>query len=139
MASDRSSDCEAWTLQTDGSSKGNPGRAGAAFLLSRGEEVASAGKKHLGITTNNVAEYEAVIMGLEEALRLGVKNLTLVTDSRLVANQILGTYRVHKEHLRPLNQRCRQLVKKLEQFRVKLVSSHQNRAHNLAEAAAEET
>ena len=136
MASNRAGKKGEWVLETDGSSKGNPGRAGAAFILSRGDQVVAAGSKHLGVATNNVAEYTAVLMGLEEALRLGAESLTLVTDSRLVANQLLGIFQVRKEHLRPLNRRCRSLIRRLSSFKVRVVPSGKNRAHRLAEEAS---
>jgi ribonuclease HI len=124
-------------LETDGSSRGNPGKAGAGYVLSMDGKVV-ADKRHLGITTNNVAEYTAMIMGLERATRMGASRLVAVTDSLLLARQMAGSYRVRQSHLKPLHKRCMELVSKLQSFEIRYVPSHQNRAHLLAHQAAGE-
>jgi ribonuclease HI len=125
-------------LETDGASRGNPGRAGAGFILSRNGEIISKGSRYLGIATNNVAEYAGMIMGLEEALERGEKRLLVLTDSLLVARQLKGEYKVKKAHLKPLHRRCLDLISKFDFFRIEYVPSSRNRAHALAEEATEE-
>jgi ribonuclease HI len=125
-------------IETDGASRGNPGRAGAGFILSRNSEIISEGSRYLGISTNNVAEYTGMIMGLEEALGRGEKRLLALTDSLLVARQLTGEYRVKKAHLKPLHRRCMDLISRFDSFRVEYVPSSKNRAHALAELATEE-
>jgi ribonuclease HI len=126
-------------IETDGASRGNPGKAGAGFILSRNGEIISKGNRHLGISTNNVAEYTGMIMGLEEALELGERRLLALTDSLLVVRQLNGEYRVKKTHLKPLHRRCLDLISKFDSFRVEHVPSNRNRAHALAERATEDS
>jgi len=125
-----------FVLETDGSSKGNPGRAGAGYILSVDGRVVVQGKRHLGITTNNVAEYAAMIMGLEKARELGVTKIVVITDSLLLAKQMGGSYKVRQPHLRSLHKRCVDLASKFDSFEIRYMPSEQNRAHLLAEQAA---
>ena len=74
-----------WRLQVDGGSRGNPGPAGAgAVLFDPAGEKKGEVSRYLGETTNNVAEYQALLLGLKMALDLGVKNLEIFADSQLV-------------------------------------------------------
>jgi ribonuclease HI/probable phosphoglycerate mutase len=87
-------------LFTDGASRGNPGQAGAGAVIydENGQELA-AKAVYLGTCTNNVAEYKALLIGLEEALRLGCTELTIALDSELIVRQIQGRYKVKNETL----------------------------------------
>jgi ribonuclease HI len=124
------------TLETDGASKGNPGPSGAGYVLSAGGRTVARGKEHLGVTTNNVAEYRAMIMGLEKARQLDARKVVVLTDSLLILRQIQGVYRVRKDHLKLLHGRCMDLISGLDDFSITYVPSSQNRAHRLAEEAA---
>ncbi|MBD3179452.1 MAG: reverse transcriptase-like protein [Candidatus Latescibacteria bacterium] len=99
------------TIYCDGASRGNPGPSSAAAVayLPSGEELISRAKK-LGRTTNNVAEYRALIMAMELALELGADKVFLKLDSQLVVNQMNGDYRIKSKHLRELADRARQLA-----------------------------
>lgn len=90
--------CEAYI---DGASRGNPGPAGIGivFLGKEGTPVRQV-SKYLGETTNNVAEYLALVYALVEALRAGYQTLSVKTDSELLARQVNGQYRVRDPHLR---------------------------------------
>jgi ribonuclease HI len=90
-------------LHVDGASRGNPGEAGAGFWLhdGQGQRIAQV-SRYVGVSTNNVAEYMALIWGLEEAKRLGVRDITIKTDSELVVRQVQGIYRVRHDNLIPL-------------------------------------
>jgi len=123
-------------LETDGSSMGNPGKAGVGYILSINGKVVAQARKHLGVTTNNVAEYTAMLMGLRKAREMGASRVIALTDSLLLAKQIAGSYRVRQGHLKPLHAECLELASKLQSFEVRYVPSHQNRAHLLAEEAA---
>lgn len=91
-----------FTLNFDGASKGNPGLAGAgAVIYKNGEEIWSS-RKFVGYKTNNQAEYLALILGLEGALTLGIKSLSVLGDSLLVINQVNGVYKVKSESLQEL-------------------------------------
>lgn len=87
-------------LFTDGASRGNPGQAGAGAVLYDENSLELAAKSvYLGTCTNNVAEYKALLIGLQEALRLGCAELTIALDSELIVRQIQGRYKVKNETL----------------------------------------
>ena len=87
-------------LFTDGASRGNPGQAGAGAVLYDDNSLELAAKSvYLGTCTNNVAEYKALLIGLEEALQLGCTELTIALDSELIVRQIEGRYKVKNETL----------------------------------------
>jgi len=114
-------------LRTDGGARGNPGPAGAGFVLedASGARLSSGGR-YLGETTNNVAEYEALIWGLEVADSLGVRRLRVLCDSELVVRQINGVYRVKHENLKPLFARTRSLLERFGSWEVVHVRREQN-------------
>ena len=91
-------------LFTDGGARGNPGPAAYAYVLEDedGEVVAAHGEA-IGVATNNVAEYSALIAGLEKAVELGVSELDVISDSELMVKQMRGEYRVKNEALRELS------------------------------------
>ncbi|MDY0390142.1 MAG: ribonuclease HI family protein [Desulfobulbus oligotrophicus] len=90
-------------LFTDGASRGNPGQAGAGAVLltDQGEELATC-SVYLGICTNNIAEYKALLIGLDEARRCGCTELAVFLDSELIVRQVQGRYKVKSEALLPL-------------------------------------
>ena len=90
-------------LSTDGGARGNPGPAAYGYVLEAedGTVLAAHGEK-IGVATNNVAEYRALIAGLEKALELHVDEIEVVSDSELVVKQMRGEYRVKNEALREL-------------------------------------
>lgn len=88
---------------TDGGARGNPGPAGIGVVLKTKEgKTVGEWSKFLGITTNNQAEYKALILALEEARALGVEELECRLDSELVVKQLQGEYRVKHPDLKPL-------------------------------------
>jgi len=93
-----------WTLRCDGGSRGNPGPGALGYVLTdpAGAEVEARGS-FLGTVTNNVAEYRALIAGLEAARRHGVERLRVCMDSELVVRQMTGEYRVKHPGLKPLH------------------------------------
>lgn len=103
-------------LHTDGASKGNPGPSGIGVVLYReGEEepVAAIGES-IGVTTNNVAEYQALLRGLSEALLRGADEIEVRTDSELMARQIQGRYKVTSPLLLPLHAEARHLLSRFD-------------------------
>lgn len=90
-------------LFIDGASKGNPGAAGIGVLVTtvEGETVAEIGES-IGTATNNVAEYKALLRGLEEAQARGAERVTIHTDSELMARQMEGRYKINAPHLKAL-------------------------------------
>ena len=91
-------------VNVDGGARGNPGPAAVAAVASTpdGEIVAERGER-IGEATNNVAEYRAVLLGIELARELGASEIELVGDSELIVHQLRGDYKVKQEHLRPLH------------------------------------
>jgi ribonuclease HI len=121
----------------DGASRGNPGLAtiGATIKDRQGRLIASV-SQCIGRTTNNQAEYRALIAALEEATRLGAKEVAINLDSQLVVRQIRGEYRVKKTELKPLYQRVKQLQNCLESCTIKYIPRQQNlEADRLANSA----
>jgi probable phosphoglycerate mutase len=101
-------------LFTDGGARGNPGPAAYGYVLEADDgTVLDARGERIGRATNNVAEYRALIAGLEKALELGVANLTVVSDSELMVRQMRGEYRVKNEALRDLRDEAERLARKL--------------------------
>jgi ribonuclease HI len=124
-------------LRTDGGARGNPGPAGAGFVLqdSSGAVVADGGK-FLGVATNNEAEYEALRWGLETALARGVRTIEVRADSELVVRQVLGVYRVKNARLAPLHAQVMRLLGEFEGHHVMHVRRAENQAaDDLANAA----
>ena len=125
------------TICTDGASRGNPGPAaiGATIKDEQGKLIAHISQR-IGQATNNQAEYRAVIAALEEAIRLGAKQVNISSDSQLAVRQIRDEYRVRKATLKPLYQQVKQLQNLLEDFTIIHIPRQQTKeAHNLAHSA----
>ena len=114
-------------IHSDGASRGNPGLAaiGATIKDEQGKLIARISQR-IGRTTNNQAEYRAIIAALEEATKLGARQVELNSDSELVVRQIKGEYRVKKVTLKPLYQRVKQLESCLESFTINHIPRQQN-------------
>lgn len=125
-----------YLLFTDGACRGNPGIGGAGAVLMDGRgEVLATGKKYLGHCTNNIAEYEALILGVEEALNRRCLRLQIRLDSELLVKQILGEYKVKNPRLKVLMERVRNLLSRLETYTI-LHTAREGNA--LADALANE-
>ncbi len=125
------------TINTDGASYGNPGPAaiGAVIRNEQGKVIANISQP-IGQTTNNQAEYRAIIAALEEAVRLEANQVDLRTDSELIVRQISGQYRVKKASLKPLYLRVKQLQSQFQGCTIAHVAGEENEeAHNLANRA----
>jgi phosphoribosylglycinamide formyltransferase-1 len=113
---------------TDGASRGNPGPAAAGFVLYDQNKFQLCAKAvYLGPTTNNVAEYTALINALQAAQKFDPKNLTLYSDSELLVRQINGLYRVKSEQIRPLFQQALQLLEKFENWKLQHITRDKNK------------
>jgi len=116
-------------IHTDGAARGNPGPAGAGAILrdaATGEVLAEVAQG-LGRATNNVAEWTAVRLALEEARRLGADRVDLRMDSELVARQITGIYRVKHPDLKPIHAAVMQLLRGFDGYTVGHVPRELNR------------
>ena len=117
------------TIHTDGAARGNPGPAAIGVTLHDGTgKLLAKISERIGVTTNNVAEYRAVIAGLQKAIQLGAKEVSLVSDSELVVRQLNGRYKVKNAGLRPLYSEVVKLAGKLEKFTATNVRRGQNAA-----------
>jgi ribonuclease HI len=91
-------------LSTDGGARGNPGPAAFAYVLEAEDgTVLAAHGETIGVATNNVAEYRALVAGLEKAAELGLDEVEVVSDSELLVKQMRGEYRIKNEALRALS------------------------------------
>jgi ribonuclease HI len=116
-----------WTLYCDGASRGNPGPAGAgALLVDPLGEIRVQSGEYLGQTTNNVAEYRALLLGLKKAQDLGVRKLQVFADSELLVRQLNGSYRVKAPHLLPLWQAATKELQKFESHAISHVPREEN-------------
>ena len=114
-------------LRSDGGARGNPGPAGAGFVIQVGGDTICRGGRFLGSCTNNVAEYEALIWGLENVHALGHARVTVFADSELLVKQVNGQYRVKNEGLKPLFLRALTLLRGFESYEVRHVRRELNK------------
>ena len=114
-------------LFTDGGSRGNPGPAAYGFVLEAEDgTVLAAHGEAIGIATNNVAEYSALIAGLERAADLSLTDVEVVSDSELMVKQMRGEYKVKNEALRELSLRASRLASSLGSVRYTAVRREHN-------------
>src|SRR5688572_25481534 len=108
---------ETFTLEFDGGSRGNPGPAALGVVVRAGDgtPVVTLGR-YLGVATNNVAEYRALVTGLQKARELGAKRLRVRGDSELIIKQMKGEYRVKHPDLRPLYEEAQDLAAQFDEF-----------------------
>jgi ribonuclease HI len=105
-------------LSTDGGARGNPGPAAYGYVLETDDgTILAAHGETIGVATNNVAEYRALIAGLEKAIEVGVDELEVVSDSELLVKQMKGEYRVKNENLRPLAVQASRLARQVGRVR----------------------
>jgi ribonuclease HI len=116
-----------WLLMVDGAARGNPGDAGCgAVILDRSGTVVKELSRYLGRATNNVAEYEGLLMGLEALLQLGKRRIRVQSDSQLLVRQLNGEYRVKNEKLKMLFQKAVTLLRQFEAYRILYVPRELN-------------
>ena len=114
-------------LYTDGGARGNPGPAAAAYVLEAEDKtVLDARGQTIGVATNNVAEYRALVAGLEKAVELGVDELEVVSDSELLVKQMNGEYRVKNAALIELSLDAAHLARKIPRIRYRAVRRAEN-------------
>jgi len=114
-------------LFTDGGARGNPGPAAYGYVLEDGDgAVLDSRGEAIGVATNNVAEYSALIAGLEKAVELAVTELEVVSDSELMVKQMRGEYKVKNEALRELSLRAGRIARELGRVRYTAVRREHN-------------
>ena len=131
---------EPLSIFTDGASRGNPGEAGAGvqILDADGEEIFVTGR-YLGNCTNNMAEYQALLLGLVEAERIGARSVAFCLDSELIVRQIQGIYKVKNKNLKPLFSEAMTRLAAFDSWHIRHVPRSENqRADQLANMAIDE-
>jgi ribonuclease HI len=123
----------------DGAARGNPGPAVAGVWIEpRGGQAAEELFEGLGKTTNNVAEYSALLMALKRAQELGAEEVEILSDSKLLVEQVNGNYRVKAEHLKPLVSEAVRRAKGFRRFSLAHVRRERNtNADRLANRGAD--
>jgi len=111
----------------DGGARGNPGPAAAACVITTPDgHVLAERARLLGATTNNVAEYQALLLGLQTARELGAREVEVIGDSELIARQITGVYRVKRESLRALHRNALEALREFERWSIRTVPRERN-------------
>ena len=114
-------------LSTDGGARGNPGPAAYAYVLEAEDgTVLAAHGEAIGVATNNVAEYRALVEGLRKAAELHVDEVEVVSDSELLVKQMRGEYRVKNEALRELSDEATRLARAVGKVRYTAVRREHN-------------
>ena len=116
-----------WRLNTDGAAKGNPGPAGAGWVLINEETgITVKDGRFLGEATNNEAEYQALIIGLEQSLIQGAKEIVVRMDSELLVRQINGVYKVRNPRLAVFFEKAKDLLRKFSKYDIIHIPREQN-------------
>jgi len=127
-------------IHVDGGARGNPGPAAIGVVVSDGDgEVVEEIAEPIGLATNNVAEYRAVLKALERAAALGATELELIGDSELVARQLTGAYKVKHPSMKPLHAEATSALSAFDRWSIRSVPRAQNaRADALVNAALDD-
>jgi ribonuclease HI len=128
------------TAYTDGASRGNPGNAGIGILFvdEKGDIIKEI-CEYIGQTTNNIAEYTAMVTALKEAIEMNFEEIEIISDSELMVKQINGEYQVKNEGLKPLYKEACELLKEFKKYTVRHVRrEHNKKADKLANRGIDE-
>lgn len=114
-------------VHVDGGARGNPGPAAAGAVLATPDgAVIDEASRTLGRATNNVAEYQGLLLGLERARELGATEVEVINDSELIAKQVNGVYKVKHADMKPLHARARVALRGFERWSIRSVPRAQN-------------
>ena len=120
-------DAPTLVVHVDGGARGNPGPAAIGIVVSnRDGEVLDEVAERIGVATNNVAEYQALLKGLERAAALGAREVEIVNDSELVARQLTGAYKVKHPSMKPLYEQAISALRGFDRWRIRSVPRAQN-------------
>ena len=115
------------TVHVDGGARGNPGPAAIGVVVSGPDgEVLDEVAERIGVATNNVAEYRALLRGLERAAALGAREIDLVNDSELVAKQLTGAYKVKHPAMKPLYDEAMSALRGFDRWSIRSVPRAEN-------------
>jgi ribonuclease HI len=114
-------------VNVDGGSRGNPGPAAIAAVVQDGNgEIVEERSEAIGTATNNVAEYRALLLGIERAAALGARRLELIGDSELIVRQVNGEYKVKDDALRELHRQVHDALQGFEKWSIRHVRRDEN-------------
>ena len=116
-----------YSLYTDGGARGNPGPAASGFVICEGGEIIAREGKYLGVATNNQAEYNAILLGLEKALKYNIQELECFLDSELVAKQLKLEYKVKNKDLAAIFLKAWNLSKKFKRIKFHHIPREKNK------------
>jgi ribonuclease HI len=127
-------------VHVDGGARGNPGPAAIGVVISTPDgDVIDEVAERIGVATNNVAEYQALLRGIERASALGASQLELINDSELVARQLTGAYKVKHPAMKPLYEQAMTALRPFARWTIRNVPRAQNaRADALVNAALDD-
>ncbi len=116
-------------IYCDGASSGNPGHAGIGVVIHlKGTSHKDYRiSEYIGISTNNFAEYSALIRGLEEAKSIGLKKIDIFLDSELLVKQLSGAYKISSANLKPLWEKTKKMLKEFDEYRITHILRELNR------------
>jgi ribonuclease HI len=128
-------------VHVDGGARGNPGPAAIGVVVSEPDgQLLDEIAERIGVATNNVAEYKAVLRGLERAAELGARAVEIVNDSELVARQLTGVYKVKHPSMKPLHKEAISALRGFDRWEIRSVPRAENaRADALVNAALDGT
>jgi ribonuclease HI len=128
-------------LHVDGGARGNPGPAAIGVVISGPDgELLDELAETIGTATNNVAEYRAVLLGVERAAALGAREIEIINDSELVARQLTGAYKVKHPAMKPLYEQAVAALRQFDSWRIRNVPRAENaHADQLVNAALDGT
>jgi len=112
---------------TDGGSRGNPGISAYAFVVYEDDNELFSGSAFMGISTNNKAEYTGLLQALKYVLSKDYGNIIIFSDSELMVKQIKGEYKVKDTDLKILYDECKELIKRIENFKIEHVRREKNK------------
>jgi len=127
VTASRSADLLKLVVNVDGGARGNPGPAAIGVVIQdAGGEVLEERGERIGTATNNVAEYRALLLGIERAAELGASELELIGDSELIVRQVKGEYKVKDATLRELHGEVKRALRPFESWSIRHVRREQN-------------
>jgi ribonuclease HI len=137
LSATRPPSAAALVIHVDGGARGNPGPAAIGVVVSSADgAVLDELAERIGVATNNVAEYQAVIKGVERAAQLGARELEIVNDSELVARQLSGDYKVKHPAMKPLYEQAMAALGAFDRWAIRSVPRAENaHADELVNAA----
>lgn len=128
-----------YLIYIDGASSPNPGPSGIGVVIYQNGKKIDAISEGIGMATNNIAEYKALLRGVLYAKKNNFKNIRIYSDSLLIIKQIKGEYVVREPHLRKLYKNAIELLKGFQKWEIRYIGSHENKEVNkLAQSAAKE-